>query len=85
MPSNPMLLIWVELRTERRLEFLHLSLRWAGTGHGLGGWTAPWEEVMPTLEIPYPAAAEGSGSEAGDGFLKPPGLQVIECQGDWVC
>lgn len=26
------------------------------------------------LEIPYPAAAEGSGSEAGDGFLKPSGL-----------
>lgn len=37
-------------------------------------WAAPWEEVMLTLEIPYPAAAEGSGSEAGDGFLKPSGL-----------
>lgn len=44
-----------------------------------------WEEVTPTLEIPYPAAAEGSGSEAGDGFLKPPELRVVESQGDWAC
>lgn len=41
MPSNPMLLVWVELRTERHLEFLHLSLRWAGAGHGLGGMDCP--------------------------------------------
>lgn len=85
MPSTPMLLVWVELRTERRLESFHLSLRWAGAGHGLEEWAALWEEVTPTLEIPYPSAAEGSGSEACDGFLKPPGLRVIEQQGDWAC
>lgn len=41
MPSNPKLLVWVELRTERRLESFHLSLRWAVTGRGLGGVGCP--------------------------------------------
>lgn len=52
------------------------------------GWeerAALWEEVMTTLEIPYPAAAECSASEAGNGFLEPPGLQVIERCGGWAC
>lgn len=45
---------------------------------GCEEWAAPWEEVTLTLEIPYPAAAEGHGPEAGDGFLKPSGLPVVE-------